>query len=64
MPVTTPDEPTVATAVLALLHDPPKLPSVSEVVAPVQKLGIPEIRVGNGFTVTSCTALQPVDVMI
>ena len=54
-PVTTPAIPTVATAVLLLLHTPPVVTSLSVVVLPAQTVGVPVIAAGvtgNEFTVT------------
>jgi hypothetical protein len=50
IPVTPPDPPTVATAVLLLLHAPVLL--VSRVVPPAHRVGVPPIAAGNGFMVT------------
>ena len=52
-PVTTPDEePTVAAAVLLLLHVPPAGVQVSVFVPPGQTAGAPYIAPGLEFTVT------------
>ena len=53
-------EPTVATAVLLLLHMPPGVTSLSVVEKPGQTLVVPVIDAGFGFTVTGETVLQPV----
>jgi hypothetical protein len=45
--------PTVATAVLLLLHAPPVLVVLSVVVWPTQALVLPVIAAGSGLTVTS-----------
>ena len=53
IPVTTPvPEPTVATDVLLLLHDPPGMAVNKLMVPPAQTLVGPTIGGGNGFTVT------------
>jgi hypothetical protein len=52
--------PTVATAVLLLLQDPPGVRSDSEVVKPEHMADAPEIASGTGFTVTMVVAVQPV----
>ena len=57
MPLTTPvPEPTVATAVLLLLHEPPGVPSIREVVKPTHTVDNPVIAIGAGFTVISFVA--------
>ena len=59
IPVTTPLEETVPTAVLVLVHVPPPVPlAVSVVVAPTHTVAVPLIvpGVANGFTVTTCVA--------
>src|SRR5437763_776971 len=61
-PVTTPlDDPIVATAVVLLIHVPPAIASVKLVVDPVQTSSEPAIAAGNGFTVKTAVALQPVE---
>ena len=61
VPVTRPvPAPTVATEVLLLLHVPPVVVSVSRVVKDIQRVEEPVIDDGNGFTVTTSVALQPV----
>ena len=56
-PVTIPDdEPTVATAVLLLLHSPPVTVSANTVVPPGQTCVVPVIVSGSGTTVT-CTVV-------
>jgi hypothetical protein len=61
MPVTIPvADPTVATAVLLLLHVPPPLAgSVSVEIRPTQTLVFPVIVVGGALTVTMVVALHP-----
>lgn len=60
-PVTIPvPEPTVATAVLLLLHEPPPEALVSVVVVPGHAVSVPPIAAGNGLTVTAWVARQPV----
>lgn len=61
-PVTMPATPVLAIAVLLLLHVPPVVPSVSEVVDPAHISVMPEITVGGGLIVTSVVALQPASV--
>jgi hypothetical protein len=54
-PVTKPAEPTVAIAGALLLHIPPGVTSLNEVVAATHTFAIPVIEAGttgNGFTVT------------
>src|ERR1019366_9069008 len=63
MPETTPVLPTVATAVLLLLHVPPGVASVSVVVLPAQTVAVPVTDDGNAFTVTVAEAVQPPDVV-
>lgn len=58
-PVTTPEVPTVARAVLLLLHVPPP-PSESVMLAPTQTLLGPVIAEGSGLTVSTLVAIQPV----
>lgn len=59
-PLTMPvPEPTVAIAVLLLLHAPPVIVSLSVVVAPTHAVADPVIVGGNAFTVTAFIALQP-----
>ena len=53
MPDTTPDALTDPILGVLLLHEPPGVASLSEVVVPAQRLAVPRIAVGNGFTVTS-----------
>jgi len=63
--VTSPDEdPTVATAGLALLHVPPVVVVVSVVVCPAQSRNTPLIPPGNGLIDTIAMVLQPVDVIV
>ena len=55
-PVTTPvAEPTVAVAVVPLVHVPAPVASVNVVVDPEQTLFVPLITRGVGFTVTVAT---------
>ena len=61
-PVTRPEPATmVAVAVLLLLHVPPVAPSFRFVVRPTQTTAVPDIAGGNGLTVTTVVAAQPVD---
>ena len=58
-PVTNPTALTVATEVLPLLHVPPAVASVKEVLVPEQNSPVPVIpvTVGNGVTVIVCVAV-------
>src|SRR5580700_2626843 len=59
-PVTTPEEePTVDMVVLLLLHEPPRVASVSVVVNPTHTLGVPAIGLGAALTVIVLEELQP-----
>jgi len=58
------DEPIVPTVVLLLLHLPPAVALLSDVVAPVQTRGVPSIADGKALTVTITVAAmlpQPFD---
>jgi hypothetical protein len=58
--VTTPEVmPTVATAVLLLPHEPPPVASPRPVVGPTQRLSVPLMGAGDGFTVTVAVVEQP-----
>ena len=57
-PVTVPFTSTVATEVLVLLHTPPGVASVSDVVYPLHTLVMPVIAV-NGFTVIGNDTAHP-----
>jgi hypothetical protein len=60
-PVTTPEKGvTVATILVLLLHVPLGVPSLSVVVWPAQMVVLPDITVGNAFTVMVSTLAQPV----
>ena len=60
MPDTVPvPEPTVAIAILLLLHVPPAIASVRSVVAPAQTFVAPLIAAGVRFTVTGVVVVQP-----
>lgn len=50
---------TVAIAVLALLHVPPVVPSLSDIDAPAHAVAGPAIAEGNGSTEISLEILQP-----
>ena len=59
IPVTTPPDETVPTAVLVLVNVPPPVPlAVSVVVAPTHTVAVPLMvpGVANGLTVTTCVA--------
>ena len=58
-PLTIPGVPTVAIVVLVLIHAPPVVASLSEVVAPWHTLFVPLMAV-IGLTVTTVVDLQPV----
>lgn len=59
-PVTIPDEePTVAMAVLLLLHVTPETVLLRVVVWPTQTVGLPVMAAGAALTVTSTVAEQP-----
>ena len=58
--VTIPVPLTVPTAVLELLHTPPPVKSVKEVVDPIQKTSVPVMLAGNALTVTAPFTEQPV----
>ena len=57
-PVTIPDVPTVASAVLLLLHAPPPA-SVKVLVKPTHTVAVPEIADGSGLTVIVLVIIQP-----
>ena len=57
-PVTVPDVPTVALALL-LFHVPLPVASLNEEVDPAQTLIVPVTAAGSGFTVTTAVTLQP-----
>ena len=59
-PVITPADPAIATEVLLLLHVPPAVALLSEVVNPAHTLVFPDIATGNAFIVTATVAWQPV----
>lgn len=59
-PVTIPEVPTVANAVLLLLQVPPLVASVSVVVDPAQTMAVPPMAAGSGFTVTIEVVIHPV----
>jgi hypothetical protein len=53
-------DPTVATIVLLLLHVPPETASLSVSEVPWQKVAVPPIAAGDGYTVTMAVVRQPV----
>jgi hypothetical protein len=57
-------EPTVAVAVLLLLHVPPVVVLVSEIAAPSQTVAGPVMAAGSGLTVSSADEAQPVALMV
>jgi hypothetical protein len=64
IPETTPVEvPIDATVVLLLLHVPPGVPSVSDVLPPTHIARLPVIGAGSGLTVTTTQREQPVPVV-
>lgn len=60
-PLTEPEVPIVAKAVLLLLQVPPNVPSISEIDVPVHRLPAPPIDAGNEFifTVVVAVLVQP-----
>ncbi len=63
-PVTTPVDPTVAVAVLLLLHVPGVVASVRLVVAPfAHTLNVPVMPEGRALTDTLAVILQPVGIV-
>ena len=63
-PLTMPDVlPTVAFAVLLLLHTPPLILSVKAVVRPTQIVLVPDTD-GAALTVTTTPLAQPVEVIV
>lgn len=61
MPVTMPvDEPTEAEDGSLLLHEPPGVASFKVVFNPIHTEAVPVIAPGNGFTVNTAVARQPV----
>jgi hypothetical protein len=59
-PNTVPEELIVATDVLPLVHDPPPLASLNEVVLPAQTVIVPVIAAGNERMVTVVVVKHPV----
>lgn len=59
-PVTIPDIPTVASATLLLLHEPPNVASFNGIEEATQTVPAPVTAAGSGFTVTTADVLQPV----
>ena len=59
-PVTTPDVPISAAAVLLLVQVPPGVGSPSEITSRAQIVLTPFIGEGNGSTVSVVVVLQPV----
>lgn len=57
--MTTPEELTVATTVLLLLHTPPVVASLKLVVVPVHIYGVPVMATGDGITVMDFVTVQP-----
>ena len=63
-PVTMPvEDPTTATAVLELLHVPPEVALLSDVLAPIQADRVPIMGAGNGAMVMTAVAKQPAGVV-
>ena len=58
-PVTIPVDPIVALLTSLLLHVPPAVTSVNEVVDPTQTAFVPEIAAGNGLIVTDTLPSAP-----
>ena len=65
-PLTSPLLFTVAAAVLVLLHMPPVVPSLNDVVEPTHTVAVPLIvpATGNGLTVTTCVAATVPQVLV
>ena len=60
-PLTIPEPaPTVATAVVLLLHAPNNVVLDNGVVRPIHTFVVPVIAAGNGLTVTTAVLIQPV----
>jgi hypothetical protein len=59
-PDTTPADDTVATLGILLLHVPPAIGSVNDVVLPMHIEALPEIAAGDALTVITLVAMQPV----
>ena len=59
MPVTVPEILIGAIAVLLLLHVPPGVTSLNDVIRPTQTSGIPEIVAGSGSTTIPISDMQP-----
>ena len=62
MPATIPLIDTVATAVLLDDHVPPLTGLLSVVAPPLQRVIVPDIAAGSGFTVNNLDTLHPADV--
>lgn len=58
-PVTVPEELTVATAGLSLLHSPPMLPLDSAILLPWQMVLLPPFIGTGGYTVVNNVSAQP-----
>ena len=58
MPVSVPSDPTVAMAVLPLVHEPPPVASISVTVEAGQTGALPVIAVGAAVTVTVAVVIQ------
>ncbi len=59
-PVTIPEVPISAAAVLLLVQVPPGVGSLNEITSPAQIVLTPFIGEGSGFTVSVVFVLQPV----
>jgi len=59
-PLTAPPVPTVATVVLLLLHVPPAVASVNEVILPAHTARVPVMGAGENVTNTVVVVMQPV----
>src|ERR1017187_5057910 len=57
-PVTIPVGPTLAIPDALLLHVPPAVISLKDVVKPAHTVSVPNMAVGNGLTVTTCVSAQ------
>ena len=63
IPVTIPEEPIMATAVLLLVHIPPPAVLPNIVVAPAHTCSVPLITEGAKFTIIVVVAVQPAAVV-
>ena len=59
MPITTPEALIVPVVVGVMLHVPPVVASVSEVVVPIQIVVLPRMAAGAALTTTAFVTVQP-----